>query len=152
NASALHLEFKVRNNVQAVRRVQDLLQGAGVQTIADGQVRAQLKNDKSQAQFLVYAENLKAEDLQALFRELGVTESQARKALSDTVALSSLPSEDRQTVARLTGLAPHDLQAPQRGDPAPKKKNDETAPSQFTPPERFALILANTGGPGDVSP
>ena len=61
----------VKNNAKAVDRLKDVLKGQGIKVIVDSRTQTNLKKGQGK-QFLVYAENVKIEELGTILRQLGL--------------------------------------------------------------------------------
>ncbi|MBI3407954.1 MAG: hypothetical protein HY040_06310 [Planctomycetes bacterium] len=159
--NAVNLSFRVKNNSQAVNRLTDALEGAGVRTVIDPRARTQLKKEQGVVQYVVYAENLKPGEVQGLLRQLASEELKTpRKRTFESLEVSDVSREDRHMLSGLLGMDPLDNQTAKLEEKklfdafpidAAKDKTGEPA-SMYTPPERFAVILTNTGGEGGLSP
>jgi hypothetical protein len=159
---ALYLDITVKSNSQAVGRLTGVLRQAGIHTMTDGRVRYQLEKEQGQAQYLVYAENLKPEDVQDILRRLAAEDSK-RKSTFESLAVSAMSGEHRQNLSSLLGVDAAAFQQPSKAEeaklfedrfieaPTGKGKRDEMPPSLYTPPERFAVVLTNTSGEGSLS-
>lgn len=157
--NAVNLSFRVKSHSQAVNRLTDALEGAGVRTVIDSRARSQLKKEQSQVQYVVYAENLKPGEVQGILRQLAAEENKTpRKRTFESLEVSDISKESRQMLAGLLGMDPLGSQAAKLEEkklfdslPIDQDKKGEPA-SMYTPPERFAVILTNAGGEGGLSP
>ena len=164
--TAVHLEVTVRDNTTAVAQLQKVLTSKGIQVIVDGRAQAKLDNKEQgqgKVEYLVYAENVRTEELEMILRQLAdVPNNQAiAKNPFEAFVLTSLSTPDRQNLSGLLGVEPAELENPKRNaDPklfddtiiaAPKDKAKKTTPAQVPNLDRFAMVLANDSAQGQPS-
>jgi hypothetical protein len=139
---AVHLDLACKNGVQAVERLSAAFKKNGIQVLVDSKVRP--KTGAGQA-LLVYAENIRPEELSTILKQLGQEDRQF-----DSVVVDALTDRDRHDVARLLGVEAKQLQPSQRGTDlpmlieAPPKAKGKNSGADIPPPEpkRSALVLA----------
>jgi len=156
SAGAVHLDLVCKNGIRAVERLSTVFKKNGIEVLVDGKVRA--KSGAGQGTpILVYAENVRPEELGKILQQLGQKEGQAE---FDTVILDALTERDRQDVAGLLGVKATELPPGPRGadlpmfiEGAPKPKG-KTSGADIPPPERnrFAVVLPVAEGSGAASP
>jgi len=149
--NAVHLELACKNSAQAVDGLSNALQKSGVNVLVDDKAKSQLKSGATVV--LVYAENLRAEELTEILSRLGARE-QIKNVIDRqfaSVHIESLSPEYRDRVARRFGMDGKQLQPPPRGDlekfiaAPPKVKGKKTGPDSVPPPrqaDKFALVFA----------
>ena len=152
---AVHVDLACKNGIQAVERLSSVLKGKGIKVLEDAKVRAKAGTGQGKA-ILVYAENIRPDELGAILRQLGQKDGTRE---FDTVLVDALTDGDRHDVAKLLGVNVKQLQPSPRGTdlptfieapPKPKGKNSgaENPPRQ---PERFALVLPMANGSNPAS-
>jgi len=104
NNPALHLDVSVRNNPQAIDRLKNALKAAGVKLVVDPTSEAALKKG-GKVEFLVYAENLKADEVTKLLKELAVAGKKTTNPYHK-VKVSPLAKQERERVVALLGEDP----------------------------------------------
>src|SRR4029077_696041 len=71
--NGVRLDVTVRDNANAVRHLQDVLQDKGIKLLGFAKAAANLKKGgQGKIEYLVYAEDLRAEELEAILRQLAV--------------------------------------------------------------------------------
>jgi hypothetical protein len=159
---AVHLAVTVRNNAVAVTKLQTVLISQGIQVIVDGRAEAKLKDTASKnIEYMVYAENVRAEELETILRRLADVANFERGIANpfESFVLTAMSTPHRQNLSGLLGVDPAELENPKRTvDPslfdntiiaAPKDKTQKSLiPAADPKLERFAMILANDSTPG----
>jgi hypothetical protein len=154
-SAAVHVDLACKNGIQAVERLSSVLKGNGIKVLEDAKVRTKSGTGQGKA-ILVYAENIRPDELGAILRQLGQKDGNKE---FDTVLVDALTDGDRHDVAKLLGVNVKQLQPSPRGTdlptfieapPKPKGKNSgaENPPRQ---PERFALVLPMANGSNPAS-
>jgi hypothetical protein len=164
NETAVHLNVTVRDSASAVEHVEDVLKSQGIQVIIDPRVHASLKQgEKAAIEYLVYAENIRPQELEALLWQLAdePKNPSVRKGTFESMLVTTLSGEDRQKLSGLLGVHPSKLKGPARpGDAAlfenkiieAPKDRTKAAPAVPAPqPDRYALIMAGDRGTGVAS-
>jgi len=139
-SQAVHLDLACKNGIQAVERLRSVFKDNGIKVLGDAK-----KSGAGQGTaILVYAENIRPEELSTIMRQLGQKEGQADTQF-DTVLVDALTDRDRQDVAILLGVDVKQLQPSPRGPDLligiekpkgkEKKSGTEIPPP---PPARFA--------------
>jgi hypothetical protein len=153
--SAVHLTVTVRHNVKALAQLEDVLKGQGINPIVDARTQANLQKGQGNADYFVYAENVSAEELETILRQLaGQPKNEpAQKDIFESMVVTSLSQAHRQNLSELMGIDASDLDAPVRHDvfkdtfiEGPRDKSPKTSPGPLARPERYAMVLA-----GDLS-
>jgi hypothetical protein len=168
--TAVHLDVTVRDRASAVKRLQDVLAGQGIKTIVEPRAQAKLKKGgQGKAEYLVYAENIQADELETMLRQLADVPRKAGWAADDGAGQANLKSAFESMV--VTSLSVQDrnhlsslgVDASEPGvrrkspgevrsfiEDAPKDKNPRVG---FPAPkyERFAMVLANDGDQSALS-
>jgi hypothetical protein len=165
NETAVHLKLTVRDSASAVEHLQDALKGQGIKVIVDPGAHASLQQEgKAAIEYLVYAENIRPEELQAILSQLGEEPKNLaiRKRTFESMIVASLSGEDRQKLSGLFGVNASELEGPSgSGDAAlfenkiieaPKDKTKTAPPTIASQPERCALVIASHPGTGGASP
>jgi hypothetical protein len=156
SAGAVHLDMVCKNGIRAVKRLSTAFERYGIKVLVDGKVRAKSGAGQGTA-ILVYAENVRPEELSKILQQLGQNEGQAE---FDTAILDALTERDRQDVAGLLGVKATDLPPGPRGtdlptfiEGAPKPKGKKSG-ADIPPLERnrFAVVLAVAEGSNAASP
>jgi hypothetical protein len=97
----LQLDIVVRNNPQAIDRLKSALKPLGVKLAIDPSSEAALTKG-GKAEFLIYAENLKADELTNLLKQLAAEEKKTASPY-DKMKVSPLSKEERQTLVAFLG-------------------------------------------------
>ncbi len=137
---AVELDITVKNNVTAMDRLKDALKYRGITLVTDKSAAKSLAG-KSQAkvEYLVYAENLSADELTKLMAELsqsyvvGQTKNQRTEASPyKKVTVAPIAPDEKQKVAKLLGVDPATME-PKGKDMKPEAK-------------RLAVVLPTAAG------
>lgn len=157
---AVHLDVSVTNQRQAVQRLETVLQNKGIRVVVDPPAQTKLRVESPQTEFVIYAENVRPDELAAMLYELG-TDERARTSI-EALTVSKVTEDDQQRLSELLGIKAHELREPPSNQKQPFKtfipkeaKAPATAqanPAQSGPPEaRVAMLLANTARGGALS-
>jgi hypothetical protein len=151
---AVHLDLTVLNNAAAVAQLRELFKGQGIKLLVDARVDAEFKQAlPSPAGYLVYAENMRADELKTILQQLGGQPKNpaAAKPNFKSMVVTSISSADRQNLSALLGVDAKELAAPAAPDKpnlfdvdiieAPAGKNKQPAPAPRL--DRFAMVLAS---------
>jgi hypothetical protein len=162
NQQAVHLDVSVTNQRQAVQRLETVLQNKGIRVVIDPPAQTKLGVQHSKTQFVIYAENVRPDELAAMLYELG-TDERARTSI-EALTVSKVTDEDQQQLSGLLGIKAEELRDPpapnqkqQLGTFIPKEdKNSATAqanPVRTGPvaESRVAMVLANGARDGALS-
>jgi len=152
---AVRLAVTVRDQKQAVSRLQDALKHSGVKLLVDSTAQGHLQEGRPKTQYFVYAENLRPDEVTALLQKL--SDQPQTEANFDKLLVTSLTGDDRVELSNLLGIDPEDLKPPPRvaftdpipAQPEPRKK--AKAKKAAPQPERLALVLAQEPS-GNISP
>jgi hypothetical protein len=159
--TSYRLSLTCRDAGKAVDRLQRLLRARGVGVVVDRAARERMAR-KEPTTYLLYAENLHADELTNILRHLGFSgKGQAKQAPCETAYVSTLTGAQRSDLARLLGVAPDKLPVPPKALPAvdeplpelkdlviempvPAEKAKTGEPVRKGPPApaRLALVLA----------
>jgi hypothetical protein len=153
--TAIRVDVSMRNNPrESVDRLAEAFRKTGIKVLVDGSAKAGLKKGKSRTEYLVFAENINADELANILRQLN-------GQVSDSVLLNPLTAEHRQQVAGLMKVEASKLQPtpfidikiiPKNlTDGGKKVKKGDTNPVVTPAPDRFAVVLATTPGSGGLS-
>jgi hypothetical protein len=152
--SAVHLDLTCNNGVQAVERLKTVLKGNGITVLVDAKVSAKPAAKKGKA-ILVYAENIRPDELTTILQQLG----QGDRPF-DSVLVDALTDTDRKQVARLLGVKAEELPPSPPQDlptfiPKDKGKDPKKGNNVFSEPprlpNRFALVMTLANGSGAAS-
>ncbi|MCI0684098.1 MAG: hypothetical protein L0Y71_18470 [Gemmataceae bacterium] len=155
---AVHLDVAVTNQRQAVRRLETVLQNKGIRVVVDPPARAKLGAVHPRTEFVIYAENIRPDELAAMLYELG-TDERARTSI-EALTLSAVTEDDRKQLSGLLGIKAEELRDPPvqqqpLGTFIPKKdKAPATAqanPVRAGAEARVAMVLANASRTGALS-
>jgi hypothetical protein len=161
---AVHLDVAVTNQRQAQQRLETVLENKGIRVERDPRAETMLKNEKQQppTEFVIYAENIRPDELAAMLFELG-TDERARTSI-ESVTVSSVTHDDQQRLCNLLGIQPEELReppAPKQPQPLgkfiPKDQKDQAGaePGSIQAPSagarRLAVVLANEAPAGKLS-
>lgn len=161
---SVHLNVAVTNQRQAQQRLETVLENKGFRVERDPRAERMLKDDKRQppTEFVIYAENIRPDELAAMLFELG-TDERARTSI-ESVTVSSVTQDDQKRLSDLLGIHPDQLREP----PAPKQQQplgkfiakEQKAPTNAEPGDgrtastgerRLAVVLANEAPAGKLS-
>lgn len=95
--NALDLEITARSNQQALERLKRVLKNNKIELVTDPATIAALNQTAGKMELLVYADNLRADEVAKILKELAVDEKKAANPF-DTVTVASLSPHDRQQV------------------------------------------------------
>jgi hypothetical protein len=161
NKRAVHLDVVVSNHRQAVQRLETVLQNKGIKVVVDPHAEARLTRNQPKSQYVIYAENIRPDELSAMLYELG-TDERARRSI-EALTVSSVTDNDQKRLCELLGIPREELQAPSvKQDPFQKfiPKEGKQAPSEparspIAPTlggeARVAMVLANETPSGELS-
>jgi hypothetical protein len=137
---AVHLDITVKSNTLAMDRLKDVLKYRGITLVTD-QSAAKSLAGKNQAkiEYLVYAENLSADELTKLMAELGQSYVVGQKnnqrnepSPYHNVTVAPIAQDEKQKVAKLLGVDPATME-PKGKDMKPEAK-------------RLAVVLPTAAG------
>jgi hypothetical protein len=161
NLKAVHLDVAVSNQRQAVQRLETVLQNKGVKVVTDPPAFARLKEGRARTEYVIYAENIRADELAAMLYELG-TDERARTSI-ETLTVSAVSEDDQRRMSQLLGIQRDELETPPaRNNPfqtfipkEEKKTGGEPGAAPVRPvfgrDTRVAMILANEPRSGKMS-
>ncbi len=135
---ALHIEVLVPNANRAFVRLQGVLKSHHVDLLIDATAEARLKhpNPRSQTNYVLYGEDLTAEDLARLLQQLAADDKKAAEkkpgdGLFDALVIHPLNKHDHKVLEDLMGVDPTPIAAPKETGPLgvdPRKPvSDQTA-------------------------
>lgn len=109
---AVRLDVTVKNNASAIDRLKDALKDRGINLVIDPSAKKSLNaKGQAKAEYLVYAENLNADELTKLLSELGesyvVPGTNNQKTVESPykkVTLAPIAQDDKLKVAKLLGV------------------------------------------------
>jgi hypothetical protein len=160
--SACRIELFCLEKARGFARLQAVFQAHGVRLVVDRDAQASL-NRKIRTNYIIYAEDLTADELATILREVGREDKKAeakRQAQFERVIVNALSPADYRELSSLLGIDVKLLQAPPKMDPR-RPISDRTAgdvaralegqgpprPGPGKPavkgPERVALVLAS---------
>jgi hypothetical protein len=165
--TAVHLDVTVRDRASAVKRLQDVFAGQGIKTIVEPKAQAKLKEGgQGKAEYLVYTENIQADELETMLRQLADVPRKAGwaadegaaqddpKSTFESMVVTSLSAQDRKNLSSLGVDASESVvrrksQGEVRSfiEDVPKGKSPRMG---FPAPkyERFAMVLTTDGNQG----
>ena len=137
---AIHLDIIVKSNTTAMDRLKDVLKYRGITLVTDQSAAKSLASkNQAKVEYLVYAENLSADELTKLMRELsesyvvGQKNKQRNEASPyQKVTVAPIVQDEKQKVAKLLGVDPTTME--------PKGKNGK--PEE----KRLAVVLPTSAG------
>jgi hypothetical protein len=145
--TAYHLSLTCRDSRKAVEGLQRAFRSRGITLVVDAQAGT---GQEPRGGYLLYAEDLLPEELTAILQQLGASGSRA-----EAVVVNAMTGEQRQSVARLLGVAPEKLAPAKAAVPSPALsemiiEGRQAGQAAAAAPERFAVVLAAnaSGGPG----
>ncbi len=163
---AYHVDLEPGHSTHAVARLAAAFQDSGIELIVGSAARARMAKKEPKARYVVYAENLRPDELASILAQLGRPGKNAPPA-QRTVLLNPMTATDRGHLAKLLGVQVADLQPAKKlapgqdlpvlrdpivvpeGKQGPKGKAGTPAPRE---PERFAVLLPYSGtGHGGAS-
>ncbi len=156
--NAFHLDVTVRDSARSVEWLERALRAQRIKMVLDASTQEALKHATPNTEFLVYAENLRLEELVKVLKQLGDRKTPANSPF-DEVLLTSIHRQHREHLAGMLGLKGADLAAPPLAlqDPISAKnaKNDRQTSgnkkSDAAAEERFALVLVNMPQAGSTA-
>jgi hypothetical protein len=149
---AWHLAVASDNPSRTVERLETALRKQGVRLHIDPRARASLKKKLPGTTYVVYAENLRPEELTAILHQVGHTDA-------GSALLNPMSGQDRARLAKMLGVEVAQLE-PLKGPPIPLReppihvpggppgKEDKKAGPAPKEAGGFAVVLAQ-GGAGD---
>ncbi len=161
---AYHLDLDSGDTARTVKHLEAAFRAGGVQLLVDPRAGAALARRDSGKRYVVYAENLRPEELAEMLRRLGREEKAVvrRNDLDhDSVLVNPLSAQDRKDLANLLGIAEAKLHLP-RVPAIPlseppihvpgKQQGKEPSATGKAPkaPARFAVVLPDEGGSSPV--
>lgn len=160
NQQAVHLDVAVTNQRQAVQRLETVLQNKGIRVVIDPPAQTKLGANQPKTDFVIYAENIRPDELAAMLYELG-TDERARTSI-EALTLSKVTEDDQKQLSGLLGIKAEELRQP----PAQKQPFSTFIPKEDQAPAtapanpvragpvaetRVAMVLANTSRSGALS-
>jgi hypothetical protein len=148
---AVRLDLPVTNSAKAVDRLKEAFKNNGITVLVDAAARNHLGNPKKRAKdvsFVLYAENLKAEELAQVLQAIGKAEASTMRTI-DVVSVTGMTPNDRTDLSKMLNVAVKDLQPGKFALPplieSPPKATSKN-PGMVRPVERLALVLAKGEG------
>jgi hypothetical protein len=144
-----HLAVASANPARTVERLETALRKQGVQLHIDPRARASLKKKQPKTTYVVYAENLRPEELTAILHLVGHTDA-------GSALLNPMSGQDRDRLAKMLGVPVARLE-PLKGPPIPLRdppilvpdgsqgKGDKKAGPAPKEVGGFAVVLAQDG-------
>jgi anti-sigma factor RsiW len=166
--SAVRLDVTVGDNANAVRHLQDVLQRKGIKLLGFGTAEANLKKGgQGKIEYLVYTEDLRAEELEAILQQLAdapkppldsTSDAEAKqsapKSAFESMVVASLSAADLKSVAGHLGVETSQLALTTRGftlNATPKENSSTGTPIRAPQYERYAVVMANDPATGPVA-
>ena len=157
---AVHLDVAAANQRQAVQRLETVLQNKGIHVVLDPPVDVMLKGSSPlKTEFVIYAENIRPDELAAMLYELG-TDERARTSI-EALTVSNVTEEDQIRLSDLLGVRLQELREPPAVKQPLKTFIPKEAPAPDTPQAnpirtaatevRTAMVLANEARAGRLS-
>jgi hypothetical protein len=144
-----HLAVASDNPARTVARLETALRKQGVQLHVDPRARASLKKNLFRTTYVVYAENLRPEELTAILHQVGHTDG-------GSALLNPMSAQDRTRLAKMLGVQVAQLE-PLKGPPielrpppihvpgGQQDKGDKKAGPAPKEAGGFAVVLAQDG-------
>jgi len=137
-APAVHLDITVKSNSLAMDRLQDVLNDRRITLVTDqSAAKALAGKNQAKVEYLVYAENLSADELTKLMGELsksyvlpGTTNQKTVETPYKKVTVAPIAKDEKQKVAKLLGV--------ETIEPKGKEMTPEA--------KRFAVVLPTATG------
>ena len=157
---AVHLDVAVINQRQAVQRLETVLANKGIKVVVDPLANIKLGDQQARTDFVIYAENIRPDELAAMLYELG-TDERARTSI-EALTVSNVTDDDHKSLSNLLGIGSQELAQPS-AKPLPletfipKQENkrgggdSEPVRASATGAPRIAMVLANEGRRGALS-
>lgn len=155
-APAHHLTVTSASNARAVADLAMALRSSNINLLIDRNVRAGLKQQQARASYLVYAEDVRPEELIAALQRFGGQDRAVRGAqpVARSVLLNSMNDDDRRHLSGLLGVPAAQLQ-PHKELPmpifVPKEQGGKGVRSPGREPLRFAVVLPYNGSTTDLA-
>jgi len=111
--TSIHLNMTTNDNTVAADQLSEVFGSKGIKLLVDAKAEEDLKA-KKKTKFVLYVEDLRPEEVEALLSSLAKSKSKNSPAVQ-TVALNPLNDDQRDEMAKLLGVGAVDLQ------PAKKK-------------------------------
>jgi hypothetical protein len=122
--NALHVELPTVNANRAFERLQGVLKAHHVDLLIDATAAARLRhpNPKSQTNYVLYTEDLTAEELAQLLQQLGADDKQAAEkkpgdGVFDALVVHPLTEGDHKILETLLGVDPTPIAPPKDAGP-----------------------------------
>jgi hypothetical protein len=159
---AHRLDLETGHTSRLVERLTGAFEANHIRVLIAPPARESLKKKHPRVTYVVYAENLRPEELTAVLVLLGTASGAGPKAGPDGLLIDPMSAEDRGHLSRLLGVSPDELQSPKTPRPPirelpihdPEGK-PEKEPKQAIPapkaPDRFAVVLHAEGGNSSAS-
>jgi hypothetical protein len=108
--SAFHIQMLCRDTGKSLERLRTVLAANKIQLVIDEPVLARLKNPKLRTTFLIYAENLKPEELVTIFEQLGAADRKAATSRGPEqfgyFVVNAMSPKLRQQIAKFLDVPP----------------------------------------------
>jgi hypothetical protein len=139
---AVDLDVRVRDSARAVERLKAGLQGQGIKLLIDPTSAAALKAASRNAEYWLYAENVRPDELNRLLKQLATADA---KAPFDKLAVTALGETEHRQVVALLGVDPDKLNGSSQGMIG-RVPNPSKTPRPKTK-ERVAVVLPQSPTP-----
>jgi hypothetical protein len=141
---AVHLDVTVKSNALALERLHGVLEEYGIKVVVDPQAQQTMKKNPAKVEYLVYAENLRVDELTKIMRELGRDDEKLQKFQRtpfEKVTLTPLAAKEKKQVSNLLGVDVAKVEVASETKQAPTFKRWERSavvlpPSQTARPSR----------------
>jgi hypothetical protein len=141
-SDALQLDIRVRNNPHAIERLKAALAQLGVKLIIDAGSDSVLKKGPGKTEFLVYAENLKPEELAKVLKQVAAEEKKVASPF-DKLTVSPLGTNQHQQLVSLLGEDPTKREPGNQGS----KQGGPKPPPVPPKVERVVIVLPQGPSP-----
>jgi anti-sigma factor RsiW len=152
-SAAVHVAVPVANSANAVNRLKDAFKKNGITVLMDAATNKNLNKHGKGLSFVLYVENLQADEMARIFEYIGHAEATGlrRARTIDVVTIKGMTSDDRHGLSKLLQVAVKDLEPSIDWSPLVPldPKNDAKNADKGPPVERFALVMAQGS---DLSP
>lgn len=126
--SAFRLELPIDSGGKALERLRAALRTNDVTVTVDKVAKARLNNTMLRHQFVVYSEDLTADEWINVLLKLAGEDKKAKDALFEGLVLAPLTGSDRQELVRLTGADLKPLPASGNGKPSKVERSALAVP------------------------
>jgi hypothetical protein len=158
--SGFRLEVPVRESAKAMARLQAVCQAANFNLMIEQDAAARLKQPKMHTNFVLFCEDLSADDLVKLLQQVAAEDKKAEAKKKgdgeyDGLVVTRMSKDDRKELSDLLGIDPKQVQGPDPRVPVSSGTGDQvvkvlsgggtprpdTGKAAPKPPDHVALVL-----------